>query len=41
VLTNRPVVNANLRLRLLTHFDNGIVPDEHYWLYVGTALTSP
>lgn len=41
VLTNRPVVDANLRLRLLTHFDNGIVPDEHYWLYVGTALTSP
>lgn len=37
VLVNRPLDDPNLHLRLLAHFDNGIVPDEHFWLYVGTA----
>jgi hypothetical protein len=41
VLLNRPLNDPNLRLRLLTHFDNGIVPDEHFWLYLGSAKTAP
>lgn len=39
VLSNRPIHDPNVRLRLLVHFDNGIVGDEHYWLYVGDART--
>jgi hypothetical protein len=37
VLLNRPLTDPNLHLRLLAHFDNGIVPDEHFWLYMGTG----
>ena len=39
VLSNRPIDDPNVHLRLLVHFDNGIVGDEHYWLYVGDART--
>ncbi|HEY5014362.1 MAG TPA: hypothetical protein VIK61_16890 [Acidimicrobiia bacterium] len=39
VLSNRPIDDPNVRLRLLVHFDNGIVGDEHYWLYLGEART--
>jgi hypothetical protein len=39
VLVNRPLDDPNLHLRLLAHFDNGIVPDEHFWLYEGAART--
>jgi hypothetical protein len=41
LLANRPIDDPNLHLRLLKHFDNGVVPDEHYWLYAGTAQTNP
>jgi MFS family permease len=37
LLINTPVTDPSLRLRLLTHDDNGIVPDEHFWLYLGSA----
>jgi hypothetical protein len=37
VLVNRPLVDPNLHVRLLAHFDNGIVRDEHFWLYIGDA----
>jgi hypothetical protein len=37
VLVNRPIDVAQFHLQLLAHFDNGIVPDEHFWLYLGTA----
>ena len=39
VLVNRPLDDPNLHLRLLAHFDDGIVPDEHFWLYEGAART--
>jgi hypothetical protein len=41
VLSNRPIDDPNLHLRLLVHYDNAIVGDEHYWLYLGTARTGP
>jgi hypothetical protein len=37
LLINTPVRDPTLHLRLLTHDDNGIVPDEHFWLYEGSA----
>jgi hypothetical protein len=37
VLINRPLVDPNFHLRLLAHFDDGIVGDEHFWLYLGAA----
>jgi hypothetical protein len=39
VLLNRPLADPNLHLRLLTHYDNGIVGDEHFWLYLAAAKT--
>jgi hypothetical protein len=39
LLVNRPLDDPNLPVRLLAHFDNGIVRDEHFWLYVATAQT--
>jgi hypothetical protein len=41
LLINRPLDDPNLRLRLLAHFDNGIVPDEHFWLYLGASPAGP
>jgi hypothetical protein len=41
LLVNRPLDDPNLHLRLLAHFDNGIVPDEHFWLYLGAAKPKP
>jgi len=37
LLINTPASDPSLHLRLLAHFDNGIVPDEHFWLYLGSA----
>ena len=37
LLINTPATDPSLHLRLLTHFDNGIVPDEHFWLYMGST----
>jgi hypothetical protein len=37
LLINTPLRDTSLHLRLLVHDDNGIVPDEHFWLYEGSA----
>jgi hypothetical protein len=37
LLVNAPFNDPNLHLRLLAHFDNGIVSDEHFWIYLGTV----
>jgi hypothetical protein len=39
LLLNRPLGEPHPFARLLTHFDNGIVPDEHFWLYIAAART--
>jgi hypothetical protein len=41
VLINRPLADPTLHLQLLAHFDNGIVGDEHFWLYLGAAKLQP
>ena len=37
VLLNAPLGDPNLHLRLVAHYDDGIVRDEHYWLYLADA----
>lgn len=40
LLINTPASDPRLHLRLLVHYDDGIVPDEHFWLYLGSAPAS-